>query len=55
MSNLLIHQEAFKDRIEDFGFEYLSFAARKLAQGQRHSEETGAHELAIVVLAASAP
>ena len=50
MSNLLVHKEAFQNRIENFGFEFLSFAARKLAQGQHYSAETGATELAIVVL-----
>ena len=50
MSSLLVRPEVFRDRIEDFGFEYLSFASRKLAKGRQYSEETGARELAIVVL-----
>lgn len=50
MSNLLVHPEAFRNRIENFGYEFLSFEARKLVQGQTFSAETGSNELAIVVL-----
>ena len=50
MSKLLVHPEAFTDRIEDFGYEYLSFEARKLAAGGQYTAETGQRELAIVVL-----
>jgi 5-deoxy-glucuronate isomerase len=50
MKNLLVRPEAFQDRIEDFGFEFLSFQNRQLKQGQTYSAETGAKELAIVVL-----
>ncbi len=50
MSNLLIRPEVFRDRIEDFGFEYLSFETRKLQPGQRYSGNTAGRELAIVVL-----
>ena len=50
MKNLLVRPEAFQGRIENFGFEYLSFQNRQLKQGQTYSSETGARELAIVVL-----
>jgi 5-deoxy-glucuronate isomerase len=50
MKQLLIPSETFKNRIEDFGFEYLSFETRKLEPGQTSFGETGARELAIVVL-----
>ncbi len=50
MSDLLIRPEVFRNRIEDFGFEYLSLESRQLEQGERFTEETGANELAIVVL-----
>src|ERR1019366_8821271 len=50
MSELLVHPPAFTDRIESFGYEYLSFEARKLAAGRHYAADTGAKELAIVVL-----
>lgn len=50
MSPLLISPERFTDRIEDFGFEYLSFENRKLAVGQSYEAATGGNELCIVVL-----
>jgi 5-deoxy-glucuronate isomerase len=50
MKDLLIRPEVFRDRRETFGFEYLSFATRKLVQGQRYEGETSGVELAIVVL-----
>jgi 5-deoxy-glucuronate isomerase len=50
MSDLLVRPEAFRNRIENFGYEYLSFETRKLAQGQRYDGETGGNELAVVVL-----
>jgi 5-deoxy-glucuronate isomerase len=50
MKQLLIPSEAFRNQIEDFGFEYLSFETRKLEPGQTSFGETGARELAIVVL-----
>jgi 5-deoxy-glucuronate isomerase len=49
MSSLLVRPEVFENRIENFGFEYLSFAVRKLAKGETYSAETGGSELAIVV------
>ena len=33
MNELLIRAETFTNRIESFGYEYLSFQARKLAAG----------------------
>ena len=50
MDDLLVRPEVFQDRIENFGFEYLSFEARKLAQGQKYEGDTGGNELAMVVL-----
>jgi 5-deoxy-glucuronate isomerase len=50
MSNLLIRPEVFRDRIDDFGYEYLSFETRKLAPGHAYEGQTAATELAIVVL-----
>ena len=50
MTELLVRPEKFRDRIETFGYEYLSFEARKLAAGGQYAAETGANELAIVVL-----
>jgi len=50
MSDLLVRPEKFRDRIEDFGYEYLSFETRKLGAGEKYSGKTGNRELAIVVL-----
>ena len=50
MSALLIPPETFRNRIENFGYEYLSFEVRKLAQGQRYENETAGAELAIVAM-----
>ena len=50
MSELLVRPATFTDRIESFGYEYLSFEARKLAAGRHYAAETGPNELAIVVL-----
>ncbi|MGD0348201.1 MAG: 5-deoxy-glucuronate isomerase [Terracidiphilus sp.] len=50
MSDLLVRPEKFRNRIEDFGYEYLSFETRKLEAGQKYSGETAHRELAIVVL-----
>ena len=50
MIDLLVRPETFRNRIENFGYEYLSFETRKLQQDQRYEAETGANELAIVVL-----
>ncbi len=50
MSDLLVRAEAFRNRIEDFGYEYLSFESRQLEQGEGFNGETAGRELAIVVL-----
>jgi 5-deoxy-glucuronate isomerase len=50
MSDLLVHPEVFRNRIEDFGYQYLSFESRKLAVGQKHHGETGENELGMVLL-----
>ncbi len=50
MSRLLIGAKVIENRIDDFGFEYLSFASRKLVAGEEYSGETGDNELAIVLL-----
>jgi 5-deoxy-glucuronate isomerase len=50
MSELLIEPEVFRDKVADFGFEFLSFETRKLARGETYSSATGARELGIVVL-----
>ena len=50
MSALLFRPEAFRDRIETFGFQYLSFESRKLAQGRKYDGNTAGNELAMVVL-----
>jgi 5-deoxy-glucuronate isomerase len=48
--DLLVGAEVFEDRIEDFGFEHLSFAVRKLARGHVYEATSSGMELAIVVL-----
>jgi len=50
MPNLLIPPEAFHNKIQNFGYEFLSFENRKLAKGQIFDGETGANELAVVLL-----
>ena len=50
MSALLVRPEMFRDRIESFGYEYLSFEVRKLARDRKYDGETGGNELAMVVL-----
>jgi len=50
MPDLLVRPDAFRNRIENFGYEFLSFEVRKLAQGQSFDTETGANELALVML-----
>ena len=50
MSELLVSPEKFRNRIESFGFEFLSFESRRLEQGESFSGETAGTELAIVVL-----
>ena len=50
MNELLIRPEKFRNRTEDFGYDFLSFATRKLEVGQKFWSETAGKELAIVVL-----
>jgi 5-deoxy-glucuronate isomerase len=50
MSDLLVRPEVFRNRIADFGFEYLSFETRQLEPGQSYGGDTASRELAIVVL-----
>jgi 5-deoxy-glucuronate isomerase len=50
VANLLVGAGVFENRIEDFGFEYMSFAVRKLSQGLKYEGKTDGVELAIVVL-----
>jgi 5-deoxy-glucuronate isomerase len=50
MNNLLVRPEVFRNRIEDFGFQFLSFETRKLEAAQKYQGETADRELAIVVL-----
>jgi 5-deoxy-glucuronate isomerase len=50
MSKLLIRREDFQDRVENFGCEFLSFANRKLKQGQTYEAKIAGVELGIVVL-----
>jgi 5-deoxy-glucuronate isomerase len=50
MTELLIPPFRFAGRIEDFGYQYLSFEARMLASGEEIRGETEARELAIVLL-----
>ncbi|MRR12725.1 5-deoxy-glucuronate isomerase, partial [bacterium] len=50
MNRLLIPPERFTDRIDDFGYEFLSFENRKLPAGETFRSATGARELGIVML-----
>ncbi len=50
MSELLVSPEKFRNRIENFGFEFLSFESRRLEQSKAFSAETAGTEVAIVVL-----
>jgi 5-deoxy-glucuronate isomerase len=50
MSQLLVRPEAFRNRVNDFGYEFLSFETRELEGGKTYSGETAGNELAIVVL-----
>jgi 5-deoxy-glucuronate isomerase len=50
MSDLLVRPEKFRNRIEDFGYEFLSFETRKLEAGKKYKGGTAARELAMVVL-----
>jgi len=50
MSDLLVRPEKFRNRTEDFGYEFLSFETRKLEVGQKFRSETAGREMAMVVL-----
>jgi 5-deoxy-glucuronate isomerase len=50
MSHLLIKPDRFTDRIDTFDYEYLSFQASRLKAGESLTGDTGARELAIVIL-----
>jgi 5-deoxy-glucuronate isomerase len=50
MTELLIPPSRFAGRIEDFGYEYLSFATCMLTAGEEYRGETEERELAIVLL-----
>ncbi len=50
MTTLLISPERFNHRIDDFGFEFLSFETRKMAAGETFHAATGLRELGIVLL-----
>ncbi len=50
MSDLLVRPEVFRNKIENFDYEYLSFETRKLAPGKKYNAETADTELAIVML-----
>jgi 5-deoxy-glucuronate isomerase len=50
MRELLVRPEKFRNRIEDFGYKFLSFESRKMGPGQTCRGETADRELAIVVL-----
>lgn len=48
--DMKISPTVFEDRIADLGFEYLSFAVRKLKEGEHYKAATRGDELAMVVL-----
>ncbi|HEV2446483.1 MAG TPA: 5-deoxy-glucuronate isomerase, partial [Candidatus Sulfopaludibacter sp.] len=50
MNELLVRPDRFTGRVEDFGYQYLSFENVKLDAGQEHEAETARCELAIVIL-----
>lgn len=49
-ADLLIPPQRFTNRIENFGFEFLSFENRKFATGETFQAQTGKRELGIVLL-----
>jgi 5-deoxy-glucuronate isomerase len=49
-TDLLVKPDKFTDRTENFGFEFLSFEARKLAPGEKFHGATGQKELGLVLL-----
>ena len=50
MNELLVKADRFTGRVEDFGYQYLSFQNVKLSAGQKREADTAGRELAIVVL-----
>jgi 5-deoxy-glucuronate isomerase len=50
MSDFLIRPSAFENRIENFGYEFLSFQTRRMPAGDRYVGGVDDEELAIVVL-----
>ena len=50
MSALLVRPEVFTDRIDSFGYEYLSFENRALKRGEEFRGQTAGRELAVVLL-----
>ena len=49
-TGLLVKPGKFTNRVENFGFEFLSFECRKLSAGEKFRAETGARELGMVLL-----
>jgi 5-deoxy-glucuronate isomerase len=50
MSDLLVRAQCFAERIESFGYEYLSFQTRRMRAGERYEGAVDGEELGIVVL-----
>jgi len=50
MAKLLVPAERFTERVEDFGYQYLSFQNVRLAAGAAFEAATASNELAAVVL-----
>ena len=50
-TELLVKPQNFTNRIENFGFEFLSFECRKFGSGETFRGETGARELGMVLFA----
>jgi 5-deoxy-glucuronate isomerase len=50
MSHLLVRSDAFENRRNNFGCEFLSFENRKLSASDSYTGSTGGNEVAIVIL-----
>ena len=48
--SLLVKADAYRGRMETFGFEYLGFRTESLEPGERYEETTGTREVAVVLL-----
>jgi 5-deoxy-glucuronate isomerase len=48
MPDLLVRADAFRNKIENFGYEFLSFEIRKMTKGESFADETGGNELGLV-------